>query len=93
MGLIQRVVEAAGIATISISLSKDVTRKVKPPRAVYTGFPMGHPLSYPGQTSRQIQIRRILLEHLKKMDTPGSLVELDLTQKDDPRGIRIDRSL
>ena len=93
MGLIQRVVEAAGIATISISLSKEVTRKVNPPRAVYTGFPMGHPLSYPGQTSRQIQILRILLKHLKKMDTPGCLVELDLTQKDDPRGIRIARSV
>jgi D-proline reductase (dithiol) PrdB len=89
VGLIQRVVEAAGISTISISLSKEVTRKVNPPRAVYTGFPMGHPLSYPGQSSRQIHILRILLKHLKKIDTPGFLVELDLTEKDDTRGIRM----
>jgi D-proline reductase (dithiol) PrdB len=93
VGLIQRLIEAAGIATISISLSKEVTRKVNPPRAVYTGFPMGHPLGYPGQTLRQIQVLRILLKYLKEIDFPGCMVELDLTEKDDPGGIRIVRSV
>ena len=93
MGLIQRVIESAGIATISISLSKEITRKIKPARAVYTGFPLGHPLGFPGQTSRQIQIIRILLKQLKEMDTPGFMAELDLTLKDDPGGIRIARGV
>jgi D-proline reductase (dithiol) PrdB len=89
VGLIQRVVEAAGIATISISLSKELTRRVKPPRAVYTGFPMGHPLSYPGQSFRQIEILRILLKHLQAIDSPGCLVELDLTENNDPRSFTL----
>ena len=85
MGLIQRVVEAAGIATISISLSKEITRKLKPPRAVYPGLPIGHPLDFPNQTFRQLQILRLLLKCIQEIDTPGTLIELDLSEKDDPK--------
>jgi D-proline reductase (dithiol) PrdB len=81
VGLIQRVVEAAGIATISISLSKDITRKVKPPRAVYTGFPLGHPLGFPGQIPQQLQILRLLLKYVQEIDSPGTLIELDIYEK------------
>lgn len=84
MGLIQRIVEAAGIATISISLSKEISCKVKPPRAVYTGFPLGHPLSFPGQSFRQLQILRVLLKCLREINSPGTLFELILTEDDDP---------
>ena len=83
MGLIQRAVEAAGIATISISLSKEITRKVKPPRAVYTGLPLGHPLGFPGQTFRQLQVLRLMLHHLQQIESPGTLIERDLSEKDD----------
>jgi D-proline reductase (dithiol) PrdB len=84
VGLIQRVIEAAGIATISISLSKEISCKVKPPRAVYTGFPLGHPLSFPGQVFRQLQILRVLLKCLREINSPGTLLELNLTEEDDP---------
>lgn len=85
MGLIQRAVEAAGIATISISLSKEITRKINPPRAVFPGLPLGHPLGFPGQTFRQLQILRMLLQYLQQIDTPGTIVDLDLSQGDDPQ--------
>ncbi len=85
MGLIQRKVEAAGIPTISISLSKEVTRKVNPPRAVYTGFPLGHPLGFPGQDSQQLEILREVLGYLETIDSPGGLVEIDPTDTDDTR--------
>ena len=84
MGLIQRVIEAAGIATISISLSKEISCKVKPPRAIYTAFPLGHPLSFPGQSFRQLQILRVLLKCLREINSPGTLLELNLTENDDP---------
>lgn len=84
MGLIQRTVEAAGIATISITLSKEITRKVKPPRAVFTNLPMGHPLGFPGQQFRQIQVLRLLLKYLKDIQIPGTIVDLVLTEIDDP---------
>ena len=83
MGLIQRAIEAEGIATISISLSKAITRAVLPPRALFPGFPLGHPIAFPGETFRQKQILRLLLKHLKKIDSPGTIVELDLTDGND----------
>lgn len=77
MGLIQRAVETAGIPTVSVSLSKEITRKVIPPRAVYTGLPLGHSFGFPGQPSRQRHILRQTLRYLKQIDSPGSLVELE----------------
>jgi hypothetical protein len=83
VGLIQRVVESEGISTISISLSKEITKMVRPPRALFTGLPLGHPLGFPGQTFRQLQILRLLLEHLEKVKSPGTLIEMDLTADGD----------
>jgi hypothetical protein len=84
VGLIQRAVEAAGIATISITLSKEITRKVNPPRAVFTNLPMGHPLGFPDQRFRQIQVLRLLLKNLKDIQVPGTIIGLDLVESDDP---------
>ena len=84
MGLIQRAVEAAGIANIYITFSKEITQKVRPPRAVYTHMPLDHPFGLPDQRFRQIQILRLLLKYVKDIQIPGSIVDLDLTQSDDP---------
>jgi D-proline reductase (dithiol) PrdB len=83
VGLIQRAIETAGIATISITLSEQITRKVRPPRALYPGFPLGHPIAFPGQTLRQLKVLRLLLKYLEKLDSPGSIVKYDLTYRDD----------
>lgn len=84
MGLIQRAVEAAGIATISITFSKEITRKVRPPRAVFTNLPLGHPLGFPDQRFRQIQILRLLLKYLNEIESPGTIIDLDLKKEEDP---------
>ncbi len=84
MGLIQRVIEAADIPTISISLSLEISRKVRPPRAIYPGFPLGHPLGYPGQAFSQLQILRLMLKYLNNIDSPGTIVELDFNKVSDP---------
>ena len=83
MGLIQRTIEAAGIVTISITFSEEITRKVRPPRALYPGFPLGHPIGFPGQTHCQLKVLRMLLEHLVGLDAPGSIAKFDFTDKDD----------
>lgn len=44
VGLIQAAFENAGIVTVSISLYKFVTEKVRPPRALCVPFPLGFPL-------------------------------------------------
>ena len=83
MGLIQRAIETAGIATISITLSEQITRKVRPPRALYPGFPLGHPIAFPGQTLVQLKVLRLLLKYLEELDAPGSIVMYDLTSIED----------
>jgi hypothetical protein len=83
VGLIQRSIEDVGIATISISLSKEITGKVRPPRAVYFGSLLGHPISNPGQVSRQLCVLRLLLKYLKEIRAPGTIVDIDATAVDD----------
>ncbi len=56
MGLIQRVIETAGISTISVSLSKGITQKLRPPRAVFPGFPLGHPIGFPNRSTQQLKM-------------------------------------
>ncbi len=53
VGLIQRVVEAAGISTVSITLIEDITRRVKPPRALSVPYGFGHPLGEPNNPALQ----------------------------------------
>jgi D-proline reductase (dithiol) PrdB len=84
VGLIQRVIEAAGIPTISVTLSQGISRKVKPPRTVYTGFPLGHPFAFPHQRFRQLQLLRLLLGYLQTLDQPGRIVVHKLSRDEDP---------
>lgn len=53
VGLIQRAVEAAGISTVSITLIEDITKKVKPPRALAVPYGFGHPLGEPNNPELQ----------------------------------------
>ena len=75
MGLVQHAIEAGGISTIGITLLKEVTEKVRPPRSLYLRYPFGHPL---GEAFRIAQQRAILLEVLRGLETttvPGTILE------------------
>jgi len=75
VGLIQRIIEAKGIPTIGITLQKEVTRRVKPPRALSLRYPFGYPL---GEASHVKQQRTILLDALNALQTitePGTILE------------------
>ena len=75
MGLIQRAIEAEGIPTVGISILKEVTEKVRPPRSVFLRYPFGHPL---GEAFEMKQQRTILCDALNALETitqPGSIVE------------------
>jgi hypothetical protein len=56
VGLIQRAIEGAGIPTVSISILRDVTAKVRPPRALFLRWPFGHPLGEPGNLAQQFTV-------------------------------------
>jgi len=48
VGLVQSVIEKSGIPTVSITLLREVTARVKPPRALVVDRPLGYPLGEPG---------------------------------------------
>ena len=75
MGLVQRAIEAEGIPTVGISILKEVTEKVRPPRSVFLRYPFGHPL---GEAFNVAQQRTILLDALNALEDiaePGMIVE------------------
>jgi len=48
VGLIARQLEAAGIPTTSVSSARDITCAVRPPRAAFVDFPLGHTTGHVG---------------------------------------------
>ena len=75
MGLVQRAIEAEGIPSVGISILREVTEKVRPPRSVFLRYPFGHPL---GEAFNIAQQRTILLDALRALETiaePGTIVE------------------
>ena len=74
MGLIQRILEERGISTVSISLNLAISKKVKPPRALYPGFSLGHPLGRPHDRDIQLQVLQDALELLEMDLEPGEIV-------------------
>lgn len=75
MGLIQRAIEEAGIPTVSLSLNRTVSEKVKPPRAILVGYPLGHPMGRPFDKKTQSSLLREGLALLRDTRVPGTLVD------------------
>jgi D-proline reductase (dithiol) PrdB len=74
VGLVQRIVEAAGIPTVGITLNRTVTARVRPPRAVFLRYPFGHPMGEPFAVAQQAAILEDLLRTLETAE-PGAIVE------------------
>lgn len=70
VGLVQAAIEREGIATVSISLLREVTSRIKPPRALFVPFPMGHPLGEPNNPELQHQVIAEALKLLERYDVP-----------------------
>lgn len=66
--MIQSVIEAAGIPTVSVTMLREVTAKVNPPRALFVDAPLGYPLGSPRDPAlRQRIIESALsLLHIRK---------------------------
>ncbi|MBI4459872.1 MAG: hypothetical protein HY648_07420 [Acidobacteria bacterium] len=70
VGLIQGILEEAGIASVSISELQEITRKVRPPRALFVPYPLGYPLGRPLDPALQRQIILQALQLLQRPDLP-----------------------
>ena len=60
--MLARALEAHGIATTSISMVREHTEKVKPPRALFVPFPFGHALGRPHDAPLQHRVLRAALD-------------------------------
>jgi D-proline reductase (dithiol) PrdB len=73
VGLIARAIEQKGIATASVSLTRDLTESVGAPRALFVRWPLGHPLGEPNRPEQQRTILFDLLRLLREVDEPGTI--------------------
>jgi len=76
VGLIQRVIEAQGIPTIGISIVREYTEKVKPPRTIFLKWPFGHPLGEPGNAAQQRAVLHRAFEALREIQIPGTIIDV-----------------
>jgi hypothetical protein len=75
VGLIQRAIEAAGFPTVSLSILRDITEKLRPPRALFLRWPFGHPLGEAGNLAQQFTILRDAFAFLYAA-SPGEIRDL-----------------
>lgn len=88
MGLAQRVIEAAGLPTVSISMIPDFTRATGVPRLAGIAYPMSRPLGRPGDADGQRAVLRATLGVLGSAQEPGTVLELPFEWPESPARAR-----
>ena len=79
MGGLAHYLEAAGIPTTQISLIREHTEFIRPPRALWVPFELGRPLGVPHNPELQ---RRILLSALELLEAPEGPVLVDFPDEE-----------
>ena len=70
VGLAQAEIEKRGIPTASITMLPDITRKIRPPRALAVPYPLGFPLGEANNPDLQTEILLALMELLDRDEVP-----------------------
>lgn len=78
MGLIAGELERQGVATTSVTMLKEVTSRVRTPRALFVDVPLGYPLGRPHDAGLQTRILRAALSLLQRPGPPPLLVDFPL---------------
>ncbi len=76
MAILQREVESAGIATISIALCRDLVESIGVPRAVHYRFPFGYTFGDPNDATMQLRILKEALRLGREIEEVGVIVDL-----------------
>ena len=76
VSLIAAELERQGISTVVVQLLREVTEKVRPPRALFVPFAHGYPLAAPNEPDRQHAVIEAALRLLEEPDLePPVLVD------------------
>jgi hypothetical protein len=70
VGLAQAEIENRGIPTASITMLPDITRKIRPPRALAVPYPLGFPLGEADNPVLQTEVLLALMALLDRDDVP-----------------------
>ena len=65
VGLVAGALERRGIATTTITTLREITVKVRPPRALFVQAPLGYPVGRPNDVPVQTRIVRSALSLLE----------------------------
>ncbi len=84
----QREIESAGIATVSVSNIPDLTASVGVPRLVALEYPFGRNLGMPNDAEGQRTVVRATLETAVEMNQAGSVLHLPFEWPEPPQRAR-----
>lgn len=70
VSLVQTELERRGIATVSLTVMPDITRKLAPPRALAVPAPLGAPMGPPHDSAAHEAVLRRMLELATRTDVP-----------------------
>jgi hypothetical protein len=79
--VLARALEAEGVATTAISMVREHSEKVKPPRALFVPFPFGHAFGRPNEPALQ---HRVLAAALALLGEPAGPVLRDFPDDAEP---------
>ena len=67
--------EEVGIPTVYVGSARDMMAQVKPPRAVFVNFPLGHQCGKPFDRELQRGIVKFALDTVQTARGPGRIVD------------------
>lgn len=76
MGLIQREIEKEGVPTIGVSIVREYSEKVKPPRTIFLKWPFGHPFGEPFNVAQQRLVLAEALRALYGIRDAGTIIDM-----------------
>lgn len=77
MPVLARVIEAAGIPTVVVTMMPDLAMKLRAPRVVGVEFPFGHSYGTPGNDSLMETVARTAARALAEAQEPGYRIDVE----------------
>jgi len=85
VGLVSRVIEAAGISTVTLEMIWEYNRLIGIPRVAAIEHPFGRPFGDVGDRATQRAVLRAALEVAEQATHPGEVAHLPFVWSEDPK--------
>jgi D-proline reductase (dithiol) PrdB len=88
VGLVARVIEAAGVPTVALNMIWTFQRLVGMPRIAAIEHPFGRPYGDAGDAETQTAVLRAALDVFARAESPGHVEQLPFVWPQDPKQTR-----